>query len=186
MEYESSNSLYETNDSSIESSIMESFICLKTEDLISYISDYCNKLIEQNKKIKINSKLKKNDVFYSKSIPDLGVNEFLNRIKKYSDIEDITLISAFIYIKKFIEKNNYIILKNNIHRILIASCTIAIKFLEDSNYKNSYMAKIGGLSLENMNKIEYFFYTKLNFDLSLNENDFKEIEEQFLILKEQI
>lgn len=48
------------------------------------------------------------------------------------------------------------------------------------------MAKIGGLSLENMNKIEYFFYTKLNFDLSLNENDFKEIEEQFLILKEQI
>ena len=76
MEYESSNSLYETNDSSIESSIMESFICLKTEDLISYISDYCNKLIEQNKKIKINSKLKKNDVFYSKSIPDLKINEF--------------------------------------------------------------------------------------------------------------
>ena len=59
MEYESSNSLYETNDSSSESSIMESFICLKTEDLISYISYYCNKLIEQNKKIKINSKLKK-------------------------------------------------------------------------------------------------------------------------------
>ena len=59
MEYESSNSLYETNDSSSESSIMESFICLKTEDLNSYISDYCNKLIEQNKKIKINSKLKK-------------------------------------------------------------------------------------------------------------------------------
>lgn len=76
MEYESSNSLYETNDSSSESSIMESFICLKTEDLISYISDYCNKLIEQNKKIKINSKLKKNDVFYSKSIPDLKINEF--------------------------------------------------------------------------------------------------------------
>ena len=76
MEYESSNSLYETNDSSSESSIMESFICLKTEDLISYISYYCNKLIEQNKKIKINSKLKKNDVFYSKSIPDLKINEF--------------------------------------------------------------------------------------------------------------
>ncbi len=186
MEIEIFNSLYKTNESSIENSHIDNSIYLKSEDIISYISYYFNKLIEQNKKIKYDKKIIKTDIFYSKRIPNLTIQQYLIRIKKYSNIEDYTLIYAFIYIIKFIKKNYYIILLNNIYRILLASCTVSIKFLEDSNYKNSYMAKIGGLTLENMNKIEYFFYAKLNFDLSLNENDFKEIEEQFLILKEQI
>jgi len=184
MEIESLNSLHETNDSSIEISFLDNF-CLKTEDIISYISDYFNKMIEQNKNKKHDKKFNKNDIFYAKSIPNLSLDQYLFRIKKYSDIEDFTLISAFIFIKRFIEKNKYLILKNNIFKIILASCSISIKFIEDLNYKNSYIAKIGGISLKDMNAIEYNFYILINFDLHLNENDFKDIEVQFLLHKDK-
>ena len=183
MEIENFNSLYETNESSIENSLIDISIYLKTEDIISYISYYFYKLIDQNKKSKYDKKIIKNDIFYSKRIPNLTIQEYLIRIKKYSNIEDYTLIYAFIYIIKFIKKNYYIILLNNIYRILLASCTISIKFLEDSNYKNSYISKIGGLNLAEINAIEYTFYIGLNFNLKVSENELKEIEEELIFYK---
>ena len=186
MEIEIFNSLYKTNESSIENSHIDNSIYLKSEDIISYISYYFNKLIEQNKKIKYDKKIIKNDIFYSKRIPNLTIQQYLIRIKKYSNIEDYTLIYAFIYIIKFIKKNYYIILLNNIYRILLASCTISIKFLEDSNYKNSYISKIGGLNLDDMNAIEYNFYIGINFNLKVSENELKEIEDELIFHKKNI
>lgn len=183
MEIEIINSLNETNESSIENSLFDSSVYIKTEDIISYISYYFNKLIEFNKNNKYDKNIIKNDIFYSKRIPNLTIEQYLIRIKKYSNIEDYTLIHAFIYIKKFIKKNYYIILINNIYRILLASCTISIKFLEDSNYKNSYISKIGGLNLEDMNAIEYYFYIGLNFNLKVTENELKKIEEELMFHK---
>ena len=186
MEIEIFNSLYKTNESSIENSHIDNSIYLKSEDIISYISYYFNKLIEQNKKIKYDKKIIKTDIFYSKRIPNLTIQQYLIRIKKYSNIEDYTLIYAFIYIIKFIKKNYYIILLNNIYRILLASCTISIKFLEDSNYKNSYISKIGGLNLDDMNAIEYNFYIGINFNLKVSENELKEIEDELIFHKKSI
>ena len=185
MELEISNCSNETNDV-LEECSLNNFFYIKTENIISYISDFINTLIEQNKNKKPDKQTRKNDVFYSKKIPNLTIKEYLVRIRKYSDIEDLTLICVFIYIKKFIERNNYIILINNIYRIILAACTIAIKFHEDSNYKNLYIAKIGGLDLLTMNKIEYYFYVLLNFDLIINEEDFKKIENELLIENKKI
>ena len=184
MELEISNSSNETNDSLEEFS--KNFFYLKTEDIISYISEYLYKIIDENKNKKPDKQARKNDIFYSKIIPNLTIQEYIIRIRKYTDIEDLTLICVFIYIKKFIEKNNYIILINNIYRILLAACTIGIKFHEDSNYKNLYIAKIGGMNLKSMNKIEYNFYVLLNFDLNINEEDFKKIEDELEIEKKRI
>lgn len=181
MELEISNCSNETIDSLEEFFSLNNIFYLKTEDIISYISEYLNKIIEKNKNKKLDKQTRKNDVFYSKKIPNLTIKEYIIRIRKYSDIEDLTLICVFIYIKKFIEKNNYIILINNIYSILLAACTIAIKFHEDSNYKNSYIANIGGLDLKTMNKIEYYFYVLLRFDLNINEEDFKKIENELQI-----
>jgi hypothetical protein len=45
----------------------------------------------------------------------------------------------------------------NIHRLFIASVLIAIKYNEDDYYDNNYYAKVGGISLSEMNKLEFEF-----------------------------
>ena len=163
------DSICETNDTSTEINIYEIIPNLNLDDIITYMSSYFTHIIKYNKKHNIKA-IK--DVFYSKKIPNLLIEDFIKRIIKYTNIEKDTLISSFIYINKFIYNEKYIIGLNNIYRLIIASCTIAIKFHEDSNFTNSYYGKIGGLSLKEINIIEYYFYSKINFEMYIYENDY--------------
>ena len=88
MELEISNCSNETIDSLEEFFSLNNIFYLKTEDIISYISEYLNKIIEKNKNKKLDKQTRKNDVFYSKKIPNLTIKEYIIRIRKYSDIED--------------------------------------------------------------------------------------------------
>ena len=81
----------------------------------------------------------------------------------------------YIYIKRFINKENYIISFRNIFR-LIMSCTIlAIKFNENKIYKNTFYAKVGGFDVDDLNNLEYNIFSRLDFNLRVLDNEFYEI-----------
>ena len=161
-----------TIESITENLIFEDIQSLNMEDIIFYISNYFIKMIKLNRQNKIKKKEKENDDFYSNKIPVLTIEKYLKRIIKYTNFEKSTLILSFIYILHIIEKYNYFISKNNIYRIILASCLIASKFNEEINYKNSHFAKIGGLNLNEINFLEYSFLSKINFELYVNEGEF--------------
>ena len=164
-----------------ENLIYEDFQNLKTQEIISYISLYFNNLINQNYKNKNKKKERQNDDFYSRKIPLLTIEKYLNRIIKYTQIEKSTLIISFIYILHIIEKGKYIICKNNIYRLILSSCLIAFKFNEEKNYfKNSYFGKIGGINLNEINFLEYSILSKINYQLYIDENEFYFLVEQII------
>ena len=150
-------------------------IDLDINDIISFIASYFVNIIIENRKLRNERPLNKKDIFYSNKIPLITTEEFIIRIEKYTQIECSTLISAFIYTKRLIEKENYIIGLNNLYRIFLGACVIATKFNEDSNFKNQYYAKIGGLNLEEMNLIEYNIYSRIDFNLIINEKEYFEV-----------
>ena len=149
-----------TNDTFINNHFNKE-IHLEINDIISFIASYFVDIIIENREFRNERPLNKNDIFYSNKIPLITTEEFIIRIEKYTHLECSTLISAFIYTKRLIEKENYIIGLNNLYRIFLGACIIATKFNEDSNFKNKYYAKMGGLNLEEMNLIEYNIYSKL-------------------------
>ena len=161
-----------TIESITENLIFEDIQNINMEDIISYISNYFIKIIKLNRQNKNRKKEKENDDFYSNRIPVLTIEKYLKRIIKYTQMEKSTLIISFIYILHIIEKENYFICKNNIYRIIIASCIIASKFNEETHYKNSHFAKIGGLNLNEINFLEYSILSKINFELYVNEGEF--------------
>ena len=150
-------------------------IHLEINDIISFIASYFVDIIIENREFRNERPLNKNDIFYSNKIPLITTEEFIIRIEKYTHLECSTLISAFIYTKRLIEKENYIIGLNNLYRIFLGACIIATKFNEDSNFKNKYYAKIGGLILEEMNLIEYNIYSRIDFNLIINEKEYFEV-----------
>ena len=56
-----------------------------------------------------------------------------------------------------------------IYRLLIASLVLAIKYCDDSYYKNSFYAQVGGISVDELNILERELYSLLDFKLYVGE-----------------
>ncbi|KAL0708609.1 hypothetical protein Bca4012_075035 [Brassica carinata] len=69
-------------------------------------------------------------------------------------------------------------LTSHIHRLLITSLLVAAKFLDRKCYNNAYYAKIGGVSTEEMNKLERTFF----FDLDFRQNITTEVFERHCLM----
>jgi len=137
------------------------------EKLIKKISIILEKVIYLNS----NKFQKKKNIFNCNFIPNISLYNYLYRIQKYSKVEDNTLILALIYIDR-ICYNNFIINYYNIHKIILVSVVFAIKCNEDNYYTNSYYSKIGGIKVNEFNKLEKEFASILDFQFYVKKSLF--------------
>tara|TARA_R110002050_G_scaffold255259_1_gene393884 strand:- start:449 stop:1018 length:570 start_codon:yes stop_codon:yes gene_type:complete len=105
--------------------------------------------------------------FHSLTKPEGKVKEYIGRIFRYTGRNVEVLVSAIIYILRLSGKTNMQLSSYNLHRLLITSVTIAMKYLEDKIYSNRYMAKVGGITLTELNDLEASFLLRIGYDLQL-------------------
>ena len=86
---------------------------------------------------------------------------------KYSKPETSTVIICLIYIDKICENSSLQLSIYNIHRIILSCMILALKYNEDDYYSNKYYAKVGGISLKELNELEYNIMVLLFLILSL-------------------
>ena len=175
---QSNKSSSNTYINSIKNNILKQKNELVTIEIINFINNNLMKKIETNKKNRIKPSRGPNEPFFSRKVPKLTLEKYINRIIKYAELENMTLLLAFIYIEKLIEKENFILGINNIYRLLLGAVVLAIKILEDKKFDNEAYSQIGGLSLSEFNNIEYSLATRLNFELNPHCEDFENIIEQ--------
>ena len=144
---------------------------INVEKIIHFISSNMLSIIDKNKKDKKKQSKGINEPLYSKKIPNLSLEKFLVRIVKYTEAENNTLIVAYLYIIKLIEKENFILTINNMYRLLLGSVVLAKKIMEDICYQNSYYCEIGGLSLQELNMIEFNLFIRINFEVNSKKED---------------
>ena len=111
--------------------------------------------------------------FVNVKIPKISIEDYLNRIQKYSDLEDSTLVIALIYIDRLLENRNIILSKYNVYRILLTAVLLAIKYNEDEIYDNSFFAKIFGVTIKELNKLENEFLDLIEFKLFISRKTFQ-------------
>ena len=66
---------------------------------------------------------------------------------------------------------------------MFTAIVVAIKYVDDKFYKNDYYAKVGGITLSEMNTMEKNFVFKLNFKLYIESEMFFKYREQLLSSK---
>ena len=153
---------------------------INKEDIINFISSTFYSIISSNKKLKKKQSRGPNEPLYSKNIPVLSLNKFLVRIMKYTECENNTLIVAYLYIMKLIEKENFVLGVNNAYRLLLGAVVLAKKVLEDIRLNNAYYCDIGGISVNELNMIEYSLFTRINFDVNLKMEDVNKVYNQVI------
>jgi hypothetical protein len=149
-----------------------------TNQIITSISSNLEDLIIENLN-DIYQLYVKSDIFFLNHIPQISIEDYIKRILKYTQMNISSLILAIIYIDKMCEKNSYILCFNNIHRLILSSCLLSIKFNEDITFHIDLYARISGESVENVNKLEYELYVLLNFSLFVDYNYYEKYFEYF-------
>lgn len=120
-------------------------------------------IIYLNKKIKNNiCNLHFENNFNIKHVDSVvTIEEYLNRLIISFNISNSIMIGAIIYLEKLhVDINIY-----NIHKLLLISLLLSSKFLEDLFYKNKYWASNGGISLDDLNKLEKLYLIKIDNNL---------------------
>ena len=120
------------------------------------------------------------DIFYFEHKPNISLDDYINRIYKYSKMNISSLIMSIIYIDRLCEMNNYVLCINNIHKILLTACLVSLKFNEDININTKYYAEIAGISIHDLNYLEFYFCVKLKFSFFVDYDIYQKYFEYFL------
>ena len=130
------------------------------------ISTILTEISGQNSNIEFNPE----DPFSTTTPPNIKLQYFFGRIKKYAKIEKSTLIMMLIYADRMCTTSGIILNPYNIHRIILGCLLLAIKYNEDIYFTNKHYAEVGGLSVKEINELEFFSFQLLDFNLFISDD----------------
>ena len=130
------------------------------------VSEILTQISNQNSNVEFNP----DDPFSTKSPSKVTLQYFFGRIKKYTKIEKSTLIIILIYADRMCTTSGIILNPHNIHRIILGCLLLAIKYNEDLYFTNEQYAKVGGVSVQELNDLELYSIQLLNYNLFISED----------------
>ena len=148
---------------------------INEEEIVLFISSIFNSIISYNKQLKKRQKRSKHEYIHSSLTPVISLEGFLKLIIKYTKIENNTLIVSYLYIMKLINKENFILEKNNIYLLLLASAVLAKKVLEDLVLNNDYYCQIGLFTERELSLAEYSLFCRLDFQVNYSMEEVEQV-----------
>lgn len=102
------------------------------------------------------------------SILSALLQRVVERIFRFASCSPSCYVVAYIYLDRFLRRRPALAVDSfNVHRLLITSVLTAVKFVDDICYNNAYFARVGGISLVEMNYLEVDFLFGIAFDLNV-------------------
>ncbi len=154
---------------------------------VKTISQILNEIIEENEakeelilKNSFYQREEQFDPFLGRKVPSIPIEKFLERIVRYTKLENSTLILSLIYIDRICEMRSWKLKYINIHRLLITSVLTALKYNEDDIYDNVFYSNVGGITSNELQMLEENFLKGINYTLFINDNIFEKYE-NFLV-----
>ena len=111
--------------------------------------------------------------FLSKNIPQISIKDYLERLYKHTKINCSTIILILIYIDRICNIQKFKLTYFNIHKLILASMIIAIKFNEDEQYTTKFYSKLGGVPIAEIVFLENNFFFLIKFNLFVKNELYK-------------
>ncbi|KAJ7287380.1 cyclin-domain-containing protein [Mycena rebaudengoi] len=140
------------------------FAAVPIDRMVVLIADMLERLIAHNDRIPlIPESLTR---FHSRSAPAITVLDYLTRIVRYTNVEASCLLITLHYIDQICARMPLFTLSSlTCHRFVIASITVSSKGLCDAFCTNHLYAKVGGISVTELNILEREFLAKIDWRL---------------------
>ncbi|KAJ1732236.1 Pho80p cyclin [Coemansia sp. Benny D160-2] len=123
------------------------------EELTRIVANMFAQVVQHNDRLPLGAQ--KPTRFHSRAPPNISVIDYMRRITKYMSLEPACLLLLLIYVDRICERNPaFTISSLTVHRFLITAATVACKTLCDFYCTNLHYAKIGGVSMHELNSLE--------------------------------
>lgn len=104
--------------------------------------------------------------FYSKKPPSISLKDYLLRLHRFCPMSTAVFLATSLYIHRLaIVEKSVPITPRNTHRLVLAGLRVAMKALEDLSYPHSRFAKVGGVTENELGRLEISFCFVTDFDL---------------------
>jgi len=113
--------------------------------------------------------------FHSVRAPPMTVVDYLTRIRKYFLCSDECFVMALVYIDRMSKTgdSSVLVCDLTVHRLLLVALVMAAKVHDDVYYSNAYYAKVGGLSIEEVNSLEASMLKLLNWKVFVSAQEYQ-------------
>ncbi|KAL6911701.1 hypothetical protein ACP4OV_000506 [Aristida adscensionis] len=114
--------------------------------------------------------------FRATTKPGISVRAYMARIARFAGCSPACYVVAYVYLDRLLRRGRgrlaLAVDSYSVHRLLITAVLAAVKFMDDICYNNAYFAKVGGISLMEMNYLEVDFLFGVGFDLNVTPETF--------------
>ncbi|CAN6235796.1 unnamed protein product [Urochloa humidicola] len=114
--------------------------------------------------------------FRATARPDISVRAYMARIARFAGCSPACYVAAYVYLDRLLRRGGrrraLAVDSYSVHRLLITAVLAAVKFMDDVRYNNAYFARVGGISLPEMNYLEVDFLFAVGFDLNVSPETF--------------
>lgn len=112
--------------------------------------------------------------FYSVTRPDITISDYIQRLVLYSSCYDSTYAYMLIFIDRIINNQpNLNFGHYSMHRVIITALSLAIKTLDPQSYCASHCARVGGITLMELNRLHTYFQTLIRFEVAIVETEYR-------------
>ncbi|KAN0060860.1 Pho80p cyclin [Thecaphora frezii] len=135
------------------------------EDVLVLVADMLTKLTQHNDGLPLHpASLTR---FHSRATPNISLRAYLRRMARYTSVEKSSVLILLVYIDRVCERMaGFTICGLTVHRFVCAAVLCASKALCDAFNTNSHYARVGGITLAEMNLLEKEFLRCIDWHLT--------------------
>ncbi|PWN40927.1 cyclin-domain-containing protein [Ceraceosorus guamensis] len=130
-----------------------SFEDAQPDDVIVLVADMLTRLTTHNDQLPLHpSALTR---FHSRATPAISIESYLHRIARYTSLDKSCALILLVYIDRVCERmEGFTVCSLTVHRFVCAAVVCASKALCDAFSTNGHYARVGGISLIELNMLE--------------------------------
>lgn len=112
--------------------------------------------------------------FESAALPEIPVDHYVERLRDLFACSDEAVTLAVIYVDRLTKFHSpaFQVRASNIHRLILTALLVSTKFIDDIYFANSFYAKNGGVSTQELNRLEFSFLHLIKFDLYVSSQEY--------------
>lgn len=117
--------------------------------------------------------------FTSETKPQISVLDYMKRLTRSLEMDAVGILSAYIYLMRYLEASEIKLTDFNIHRIVATVFVITQKYLYDSYFNIRGCMSITCLALFELTRLEPLFYEGINWELYINPETLRTLTAHF-------
>jgi hypothetical protein len=125
-------------------------------------------------------KFDQDDVFSSLKVPAMSIPDYFSRLQQYLHFPPAVYVCALVYVDRLLLQSlaesgfpKVTVNRFTIHRLILVGVTLSAKMLLDATYPNSFLAKVGGIPLSCVNKMEAVLLARMSYDAFVQKEEYE-------------